>query len=247
MSTRPIPARLAQLIRSDRYVEMRDLLWDNVAMRQQYEEFHGVSGLQVIPVTSRPRVREVTSIASWVSCFLTYLAVWTQDQATRNRITYALLVVREAMRHGGQGWMDYDRLFRQQAAIDPGLQWNVIHPQLQATTILSQGRTTQGSFCSLCQECDHSPSQCALAQLNQIQSRSTPSTSRSSSRSFVRICNSWNEGSCIYPGTCNYRHVCSNCHHPSHPAKDCRLPRRPRPITGPTRAQVPGPRPQSSS
>ena len=29
--------------------------------------------------------------------------------------TYAMLVVREAIQHGGQGWPDYGRLFHQQA------------------------------------------------------------------------------------------------------------------------------------
>ena len=146
---------------------MRDLLWDNVTVRRHYEDVHGATGHQVIPVSARPRVREVSSIPSWVCCFLTYLAAGTPDPATRDRITYALLLVREAMRHGGQGWLDYDRLFRQQAAINPGLQWNVIHPQLQATTILGQRQVSQGSFCTLCQECDHNTSQCAISQLQQ--------------------------------------------------------------------------------
>lgn len=51
--------------------------------------------------------------------------------------------------------MDYDRLFHQQTTIDPTLAWNMIHPGLQATTILSQRQTGTGNFCTLCQECDH--------------------------------------------------------------------------------------------
>ena len=133
----PVPGRLVQLIRSGRFIEMRDLLYDNSTLRGHYEGLHGSTGLQLLPVSSRPRVREVTTLSSWICCYLTYCAVQAPDQATRDRMTYAILVVREAMRHGGQGWLYYDRLFRQQAAINPGLQWNAIHPQLQATTVLN--------------------------------------------------------------------------------------------------------------
>ena len=113
-----------------------ELLGENAAIKHHFEELHGVMGLHILPVTSRPRVREVTSPPSWVCYFLMYLAVVTADLATWDRLTYAVLLIREAMHHGGKGWMEYDRLFRQQAAIDPSLQWNVIHPGFQATTIL---------------------------------------------------------------------------------------------------------------
>ena len=228
ISLRPVPGRLVQLIRSGRFIEMRDLLYDNSTLRGHYEGLHGSTGLQLLPVSSRPRVREVTTLSSWICCYLTYCAVQAPDQATRDRMTYAILVVREAMRHGGQGWLDYDRLFRQQAAINPGLQWNAIHPQLQATTVLNQRPTAQGNFCTLCQECDHSSSQCALAQVQQSAGRSGVGAYRPPSRPSSRICASWNDGACIFPGTCNYRHICLNCRLPSHPARDCRLPQRSR-------------------
>ena len=117
---------------------MRELLADNVAVRRHFEEVHGALGFQVVSVSSRPRVREVTTLPSWITCFLTFLAVSTTDAVTRDRLAYAILIVREAMRHGGQGWLEYDRLFHQQACLNLGLPWNVIHPGLQATTILGR-------------------------------------------------------------------------------------------------------------
>ena len=141
----------------------------------------------------------------------TYLAVQTSDPVTRDRATYATLVVREAMWHEGQDWFEYDCLFRQQAALNWGPAWNVIHPELQETTIFGQQSTTFGNFCSLCQECDHSAQQCALAQLQQPAVRNIPTQSRQHGRNLGRICSSKNNGTCIYPGMCSYRHICSNC------------------------------------
>ena len=225
ISTRPIPARVATLIRSGRFIEMRDLLGDNATVRSHFEDMHGALGVQLLPVSARPRVREVTSLSSWVCCFLTYLAVGTSDHTTRDRLTYAVLLIREAMRHGGHGWMEYDRLFRQQAAIDSSLAWNTIHPGLHATTILSQRPTGAGTFCTLCRECDHVATQCALNQLQQATTR-TVATAPGSRPPQRRICSSWNEGSCTYPGSCSYRHVCNNCFRPSHRARDCQAPPR---------------------
>ena len=221
---------------------MRDLLWDNAAMRAHYEELQGGMGVQLLPVSTRPRVREISSLSSWVCCFLTYLAVQTSDPVTRQRATYAMLVVREAMRHGGRGWLDYDRLFRQQAALNPSLQWNVIHPELQATTVLAQRSTGSGSFCTLCQECDHTAQHCALAQLQQPAIKGTPTSSQPPGRNLGRICSSWNDGACLYPGSCTYRHVCSICFQHSHRARDCRLSSRLRTGGGPGRPSAQAPR-----
>ena len=239
ISSRPVPARLVQQIRAGWPVEMRDQLWDNVVVRRHNEELHGAMAVQLLPVIfSRPRLREVATLPAWICCFLTYLAVSTSDVATCVSLTYAMLLVREALRHGGQGWMEYDRLFRQQAAIDASLPWNSIQPSPQATTILGQRTPRQGLFCTLCQECDHMAAQCALGQLQQTttQGSSNQGGTPGPSRGSQRICASWNDGACLYPGTCNFRHICSKCFRSSHKAKNCRA--QPRSRGSPT---TPGP------
>ena len=220
ISTPLVPERIVQQILAGRYVEMRDLLGDNMAVRRHFEDIQGSLGSNVVQIaSSRPRVREVSTIPSWVCCFLTFLAVGTSDPVVRERLAYAVLLVREAMRHGGQGWIEYDRLFRQQAAMNPSLPWNVLHAGLQASTILGGRSPGAGTFCTLCQECDHSNAQCALTQLQQ---QPVNNPGRAPARWPGRICSSWNDGACIFPGACTYRHICSNCRLPGHPAKDCR-------------------------
>ncbi len=205
---------------------MRDLLADNVALHSQLEDLHRLS-----PLPLRPRLREVPSLHSWMYCFMVYVAVRSGDPLTRDLLAYCRLIIREALRHGGNGWLEYDRSFRRQAAIDPTLQWNTLLPGLQASTLVGSGGGT-GVFCTICREPDHSAPQCALAPVQQpvlpvpapsyTSGRSpTPANSVTAPRRAIRpfrrpetaltICASWNRGACSFPGTCTYRHVCGYC------------------------------------
>ena len=196
--------------------------------------------MQLLPIMSKPKVREVTTLPVWMSCFLTYLAIGTSDPITQERLAYAVLIIREAMRHGGQGWLEYDRLFRQQAALNPTLPWNVIHPGLQALTILEQWPVNSGMFCTFCPGSDHATAQCALAQLQQLLVRANQSPLVAPTCPGGKICNSWNNGACTYPGTCSYCYMCLKCFRSSHQAKDCQAVARPRSSTssGPSVARA---------
>ena len=214
LSSEPVPARLVQRIQGGHFVEMRDLLGDNIALTQHFELAANYFPT-VLPSSERPRLREVSSLPSWVYCFLTYLAVLVQDQTVRDRLVYARLIVREALCHGGRGWLDYDRLFWQQAALDPSLHWGSLYPSLMASTVLSQ-RSGTGSFCGLCQGCDHTSSDCAMTFLRHPVRQGPPSRS-------TQICLSWNDGRCaVTPGPCFRLHVCATCGSPHHRANECR-------------------------
>ena len=220
----PIPHTLVQRIQNGQFVEMRDLLADNIALLNQLSSLNGLINLPANTL-NRTRLREVPSLVSWLYCFNSFVAVRTSDPLTRNMLAFSRLLIREALRHGGGGWMEYDRVFRRQLAINPSLSWNTLEPGLQAATILGQARL-QGTFCSLCRECDHDTTQCALAPLQQ-QVRSTPVTlqtpvgSRPPRRpeSLQHICVNWNKGICRRL-PCTYRHICATCQL-SHRARDC--------------------------
>uniref|UniRef100_A0A1X7T3X3 Uncharacterized protein n=1 Tax=Amphimedon queenslandica TaxID=400682 RepID=A0A1X7T3X3_AMPQE len=99
---------------------MKELLGDNIALTQHFELSAGYFPM-VLPSSAHPCLREVSTLPSWIYCFLTYLAVLVQDQFIRDCLVYARSRVRESLCHGGRGWLDYDRLFRQQAALDHSL------------------------------------------------------------------------------------------------------------------------------
>ena len=214
----PFPQKLVDKVKSGQFVEMRELLSDNIALMQQLEDIQG------FPVATlgaaRPRLREVTSLPTWCYCFLGYMAMamLTPDPTTRDQLAYARLIIREALRHGGQGWRDYDRAFRQQRAADHTLPWNTLLPGLQAATILGQGRGQGSTFCTLCRGVDHIRSQCALLYLQPPPSGTAPPDPVTGAKR--NICISWNKGACIFPSSCSYRHVCANCQL-QHKAKDC--------------------------
>ena len=159
-ASEPFPQKLVDKVKSGQFVEMRELLSNNIALMQQLEDIQG------FPVATlgaaRPRLREVTSLPTWCYCFQGYMAMLTPDPTTRDQLAYARLIIREALRHGGQGWRDYDRAFRQQRAADHTLPWNTLLPGLQAATILGQRRGQGSAFCTLCRGVDHIRSQCAL-------------------------------------------------------------------------------------
>lgn len=221
----PFPARLVNKVQSGAFVEMKELLGDNIALLSELDNFHGSHHFACVPGSAKPRLREVSSLGSWLYCFMAYLALRCPDAETRERLVYARLIVMESLRHSGQGWLMYDRIFRQQAALDSGLRWNELHPAILASTLLTsstspvQGRAGRsGTFCSVCRGVDHRADQCALGYLHR-----PDSNNRGKWRDSVAshsLCISWNRGSCRFPSSCTFRHVCSECYQ-SHPAVQC--------------------------
>ena len=74
-----------------------------------------------------------------------------------NMATYMQIVIQQARRHPGGGWVAYDQLFWQQRAAGIGLPWNDLAPSIMTATVLQSGDT-----CSLCHSPDHPTEQCAL-------------------------------------------------------------------------------------
>ena len=133
--------------RSGQFVDMRELLMDNVSLHQQLDTFGGHHAFPSLPGMLKPRHEMWRAyppgfIASW------HITIQANDQGVWDMLVYARLMVREVQRHGGSSWLDYDRVFHQQAALDPSLRWNTLHPEIQATTLV--GRTAGSTLlCSI--------------------------------------------------------------------------------------------------
>ena len=118
--------------------------------------------------------------------------------------------------------MDYDRGFRQQAALDPSLRWNTQHPGIQAATLV--GRTAGSTLlCSICREPDDTAGQCALSHWDLQCSRSISLATWPRAplpESMTNIGVSWNKGYCTFPGMCRFGNACATFQQP-HMARDC--------------------------
>ena len=109
-----------------------------------------------------------------------------------------------------------------------------LDPGLHSMFILGQQRASLSPwFCNLCQESDHSSSQCTLAFLESAPQHQT--RDRRSERVTRCICQSWNTSRCIYPGSCYYDHVYLSCRG-GHKIVDCPMQRKPAGSSAPTSA-----------
>lgn len=180
----PFPHKLMEKVRSRQFVEIRELLADNISLMHQLEALQGGFPCHSLG-PSWPRLREVSSLPTWCYCFLGYIVILTDDSTTRGQLAYARLIIREALLHGGSGWLDYDRAFKQQAAADPTLRWNTLLPGLQASTVIGQAPSQATAFCTLCREVDHTRTQCVLSYLQPWPRNTSTTFSR---RKSTNIC-----------------------------------------------------------
>ena len=223
----PLSVKVVSKIKSGQYVPMKDLLADNMSLCTQLEALPGPHSLYAS--FPKPRLREIQSPLTWASCFLAYVAVLTPDIHTRNLLTYGRLVIREAQRHGGPGWLEYDKIFRQHAALDPAVRWNELNPSLHASTVMAY-RAGTSQCCVLCHEPDHGAHACALVGLQAapptlqqqtgLTSQAGPIRRQPRPETAERICVSWNRGRCSFP-SCSFRHICATCKCRGHRAKEC--------------------------
>ena len=82
-------------------------------------------------------------------------------------------------------------------------------------------------ICSLSHESDHQATSCALAPLSQASKCPSPGKPLArqcspASDGQQQLCISWNQGACMFPGSCNYKHQCASCGEP-HITRDCSL------------------------
>ena len=216
----PVPGKLVKNVQSGMFVDMKEILSDNVSLLQRLGEIS--SGQLPHNPSLSVKLRVVPDILTWVYCFLEYISIQSQDKFTRDLVTYARVIVHLAQRHGGKGWLDYDKIFRLQTAANPSVSWGEINPSLMAATVLVA--SSGGTMCLLCHQSDHQTNECALQALED-HSQQPPGPVRYRQRlrpsPLDDICRRFNKGLCKAGGECKYRHTCSHCFKGVHPALLC--------------------------
>ena len=153
----PIPEKLVRRSQSLDYVDLAELLPENMELQRlaDTESRHG---------SGQRQPRQGNSLMTWVQCFVTYAAVVAEAHPNRMRdlMVHLRMIVREAQRHGGDGWRSYDVLLRKIAAANSALRWGQPLPSLYATSFLA-ARASAAASCENCGEGDHKSRECALS------------------------------------------------------------------------------------
>ena len=148
----PIPPRLVARILSGEFIDMADLLPDQL----------GPSSTETQPKGSRPRYRAISNILEWVKCFGAYIAVLSSKQPHRipDLLGYITLIIESHMEYAGNGWMGYDRRFRQVAAANPNIVWAQIVTTLWNLAFSGKARAVR---CKFCFSLSHTSAECNWA------------------------------------------------------------------------------------
>ena len=228
----PIPGKVVEKTRKGLFVDFKGFLADNTMLLQRLTE---LSQAGAVPVASQPlfsssRMREVSDPLTWASCFLAFMAAKTEHEDTHQLAAYGMIILQLVRKHGGSGWLLYDRQFRLQQAAGAGLSWVETNSSLLAATVLGQPSEKASRTCSLCLSADHSREECALASLEH--QRNPPSLQphrpphphcplrHSHQYRSHNTCYRFNSGSCNSVN-CRFDHVCSGCYSPGHIEAHC--------------------------
>ena len=100
-SIAPIPAKLVKKIQALEYVEMRELLPDNIALAERMAALP--SGIIQQKQLGQREIGGERALMTWVSSFATYVAIvaGAHPERVADMLAYMRLVVREANKFGG--------------------------------------------------------------------------------------------------------------------------------------------------
>ena len=187
----PVPFKVVSQITAGKFVNLEDLLAENITMPEQEPQLW-FNGQLVLSHTPRKWKRPITDIASWMEAFSIFYLIFCSSfpHRWRDLTSYKLLILRTYRQFSGFCWLDYDRAFREHAAAEKVTDWSKMHVQLfNYHTAGAQVRTRPTS--------------------SSVVSSQAEASGNASSRV---ICHSWNAGHCIAANPqCRFRHACSRC------------------------------------
>ena len=230
-----IPAKMVNRIQKWEFVNMSELLPDNLELARRSVESRGATSCATVKSLKKRELSEDwKGLIAWSVCFNTFAAIVAKKYPAKFQelLAYHSTILVEALRFGCKGWLSYDRMFREHVEKEPSSNWSLLHSMFYSLSFLSQ--RVEASTCPKCMGSDHSKSECALTALEPQQeplrshpmenSRQsgpakkrfrrdvTPQSGAQNSSSTKTICFSFNEGQCFrHPKPCDREHKCIRC------------------------------------
>ncbi len=202
-----VPAQLVKRIVKGDFVDMAELLRDNLEAERRRAQVELEPGKSNSPAPAR---REIPDFTSWVQCFALYASVIQANFPDKGRDLWAYLgvIASEYRRVGGSGWRLYDAAFRQQFASMESADFGKVDTTLFATTFLTYHRSAHS--CVGCLPAGHDSDEHSSGRRHVEGGRPHQEASRGGEPGFKRRrrgpCYAWNDGRCNITH-CRFEHV----------------------------------------
>ena len=196
----PVPGKLAKRIQSGQFIELAELLPDQLGAITALPDEDGSKASKSSP-------KQISSIIEWIQCFGIYTAVLSKSQPHRvtDLLGYQTLILQAYMEFHGDCWLRYDRAFRQKAATLTDKKWAIIDSTLWSLAFSGRGRSSADQ----CHGCSSSYQSYHERSLDKDPRKVTNPPS-SQPRRPPPVCFQWNRDECHFR-YCKYTHKCSFC------------------------------------
>ena len=126
----PILGKLVAKITSGTFVELVDLLVENI--RTQEAEPHTYLDGKLLVAPAKKRVVEISDILTWIQAFTIYQWIFCSTYPSRWRDTtqYKLLILQTASQFPAPAWLNYDTAFRNDGAASLLADWSKMNLDL---------------------------------------------------------------------------------------------------------------------
>ena len=127
----PVPLKIVSQITAGKFVNVEDLLTENITMPEQEPQLWFNSQL-VLSHTPKKRKRRLwISRQGWKPFPFFYLVLCSSFlHRWRDLTSYKPLILRTYCQFSGFCWLDYDRAFREYTAAENVTDWSKMHVQL---------------------------------------------------------------------------------------------------------------------
>ncbi len=209
----PIPSRLVQQIRRWEFIELNQVLPDNLVQQPTIDPDFGDSSKK----RDKKKLPPITDMCSWSLAMLLYAATIhaAYPHKTGEILVYIATIMQTSMSYPADACLAYDRIFRAQAHLKPEFNWAGDNTRLWNDKF--SGRAKPKS-CATCNSQLHRTAECTFT--TEQSKASTPASQNAIPHTFQgpsathhqkqEICMGFNLGRCSL-AQCPRTHLCYRC------------------------------------
>lgn len=127
----PIPYKLVQRIINGKFIDLSELLADNLVEAER-DPLIFFDGKLTVTAPKKHSHRQIEDIVAWIEAFSIYSLIICSytPHRWRDLTDYKLLIIRTQRQFHNRVWLQYDEAFRQHAAASKLTNWSVMNSKL---------------------------------------------------------------------------------------------------------------------